>query len=83
MYLPTIEHHDPSEAAGRFGRAILAARERGTPIPQIYHLFAFRPQAARFLNEFMEEAMRGPSPLSAGERELIAAWTSARNGCRF
>ena len=27
--------------------------------------------------------MRGPSPLTPGERELIAAYTSAINACRF
>jgi len=27
--------------------------------------------------------MRGPSPLSPGMRELIAAFTSARNHCPF
>jgi AhpD family alkylhydroperoxidase len=27
--------------------------------------------------------MRGPSPLSPGQRELIAAFTSKRNECPF
>lgn len=35
------------------------------------------------LVEFSENVMRGPSPLSPGERELIAAYTSALNACRF
>lgn len=30
-----------------------------------------------------DEILRGPSPLSIGERELIAAYVSGLNGCRF
>ncbi len=52
-------------------------------VPQIFHLFAFKPAAARHLMRFTQEVMRGPSPLSAGWRELIAAFTSARNRCPF
>ncbi len=35
------------------------------------------------LVEFSEIVMRGPSPLSAGERELIAAYTSGLNACAY
>jgi uncharacterized peroxidase-related enzyme len=35
------------------------------------------------LVEFSENVMRGPSPLSPGERELIAAYTSGLNACAF
>lgn len=83
MYLDDVQRHEPDDEAGRFGRVIRGARRSGAPIPEIYHLFAFRPKAARYLNLWMEEVMRGPSPLSPGERELIAAWTSRRNDCLF
>jgi alkylhydroperoxidase family enzyme len=83
MYLPTLEAHDPPPEAGRFGQAIRALRREGKAIPQIYHLFAWRPAAAKHLASFMQEVMRGPSPLSPGLRELVAAWTSARNRCVF
>ena len=56
---------------------------RGGPVPQIYHLFAFKPDATRHLANFTHEVMRGPSPLSPGWRELIAAFTSRRNRCKF
>ena len=39
--------------------------------------------AARLLIAFHTEVMRGPSALSAGERELIAAFVSALNACRY
>ena len=83
MYLQDVEAHVPGEAAGRFGRVIEAGRKAGRPIPQIYHLFAWRPEAANHLGHFMEEVMRSPSALTPGQRELIAAWTSARNDCLF
>jgi len=35
------------------------------------------------LVEFSETVMRGPSPFSPGERELIAAYTSGLNACGF
>ena len=83
MYLKEIEQAPPTPAAGRYGQAIASARAAGRAVPQIYHLFAHRPAAALALGDFMEEVMRGASELSGGERELIAAWTSARNDCLF
>ncbi len=35
------------------------------------------------LFEYHDRLLRGPSPLSIGERELIAAYTSALNACAF
>jgi hypothetical protein len=35
------------------------------------------------LERFTQEMMREPSPLSAGIRELIAAYTSSLNQCPF
>ncbi|TXT22416.1 MAG: putative carboxymuconolactone decarboxylase [Planctomycetota bacterium] len=35
------------------------------------------------LNGLAQAAMRGPSSLSEAERELIAAYVSARNDCVF
>jgi alkylhydroperoxidase family enzyme len=80
MYLPEIENHP---AAGPYGERIAAARAQGTPLPQIWHLFAFKPEMTEHLAAFTQEVMRGPSPLSPGLRELIAAYTSRRNDCLF
>jgi hypothetical protein len=58
-------------------------RAAGRPVPQIQHLFAFKPDRTEFLSRFTQGVMRGPSPLSPGQRELIAAFTSRRNECLF
>jgi uncharacterized peroxidase-related enzyme len=41
------------------------------------------PEPARPLMEFTEVALRGPSPLSVAERELVAAFVSGLNACGF
>jgi alkylhydroperoxidase family enzyme len=80
MYLRDVEAH---EATGTRGATIGAIRAAGFPVPQIMHLFAFKPDRTDHLSRFTQEVMRGPSPLSAGQRELIAAFTSKRNACPF
>jgi uncharacterized peroxidase-related enzyme len=52
-------------------------------IPGIRALMAFRPETAKPLQELAETLLRGPSSLTRGERELIAAVVSTRNDCTF
>lgn len=52
-------------------------------LPGIIALLDFRPETARPLNALAQALLRGPSPLAATERELIAAYVSARNDCVF
>jgi uncharacterized peroxidase-related enzyme len=52
-------------------------------IPGIVSLFAYRPDTAQPMKELAEVLLRGPSSLSRGERELIAAVVSTRNECTF
>ncbi len=80
MYLPGVE---TANGAGGYATLIRAAVEAGQPYPQIWHLFAFKAEATQHLERFTHAIMRGPSPLSPGLRELIAAYTSARNHCPF
>jgi uncharacterized peroxidase-related enzyme len=51
--------------------------------PGIRGLLRFRPETGRPLSELAEVLLRGPSTLTRGERELIAAYVSGLNGCRF
>jgi alkylhydroperoxidase family enzyme len=80
MYLHDVEAH---EDTGTRGAMIREIRTAGFPVPQIMHLFAFKPERTDHLSRFTQDVMRGPSPLSPGQRELIAAFTSKRNACPF
>ena len=51
--------------------------------PGIRGLLQFRPETARPLSELAEVLLRGPSTLTRGERELIAAYVSSLNHCRY
>ena len=55
----------------------------GSDAPGIRGLFAFRPETAHPLNALAEVLLRGDNTLSRGERELIAAYVSSLNECRY
>jgi uncharacterized peroxidase-related enzyme len=52
-------------------------------LPGIVSLVKSRPEIGPPLYELAETLLRGFSPLSSAERELIAAYVSHRNGCMF
>jgi len=52
-------------------------------VPGIASLMIAYPETAGPLNELAQVLLRGPSTLSQGERELIAARVSAGNACVF
>ena len=80
MFLTEVEAFDSPSAHGEAIRHMQAA---GMPVPQILHLLAFKPDRTAHLDRFTQGVMRGPSPLSPGQRELIAAFTSRLNDCPF
>ena len=80
MYLRDVEAH---RGVGARADMIEQFRASGDPIPQIMHLFAYKPDRTDHLAAFTQGVMRGPSPLPPGQRELIAALTSKLNQCLF
>ncbi len=52
-------------------------------VPGIRSAMMFRPETAKPLLELAETLLRGENTLTRGERELIAAYVSDRNNCRF
>lgn len=52
-------------------------------VPGIRSLAMFRPETANPLYDLAQVLLRGPSPLTPAERELIAAHVSALNNCTF
>jgi uncharacterized peroxidase-related enzyme len=52
-------------------------------IPGIRSLVMFRPDTGKHLYELVQVLLRGESPLTPADRELIAAYVSSGNGCKF
>lgn len=77
MFLPEIARVAPG-GAPRDGDA-----SDLPDVPGIVRLLAYRPERTRHLGRYTQAVMRGPSDLSPGQREMIAAFTSARNDCPF
>jgi uncharacterized peroxidase-related enzyme len=51
--------------------------------PVMRDLYRAYPATSKPLGELTEAAMRGPSPFTQGERELIAAYVSGLNACNY
>src|SRR5688572_22807552 len=49
----------------------------------IRSLVLFRPDTGKHLYDLAQILLRGPSPLTPAERELIATHVSAKNNCMF
>ncbi|MPZ25944.1 MAG: peroxidase [Micromonosporaceae bacterium] len=49
----------------------------------LLHVFRAYPQAARPLLDYHQALLRGPSPFTVGERELIAGYVSGLNACHY
>ena len=52
-------------------------------VPGILGPMTKYPETARHMLDLAQTLMRGESPLTPGERELIAAYTSSQNECFF
>ncbi len=52
-------------------------------LPGIVGLLNHRPETAKPLLDLAETLLRGPSSLTSGEREIIAASVSYWNQCHF
>jgi len=54
-----------------------------TELPGISGLMRYRPETAKPLNQLAEVLLRAPNSMPPGERELIAAYVSGLNECKF
>lgn len=52
-------------------------------LPGMAGLAAYKPSSGSKVQALGQELLRGPSPLSPGERELIGAFVSSLNDCYF
>ncbi|MBM3268501.1 MAG: hypothetical protein FJZ01_12700 [Candidatus Sericytochromatia bacterium] len=81
MRLPKVERGDSPGSRLLFGLIRLLSGHRA---PDVIRTMKYRPT---FLGgpmaELTQAVMRGPSAWSVGERELMAAFVSSLNRCRF
>ena len=52
MYLNSVEHND--EVRGSYADLIRTLRATGGPVSQIWHLFAYKPEATKHLEHFTQ-----------------------------
>jgi len=81
MRLSVVDHgHLPTEAA-----MLNVIRERSGREPLgVVKTLLYRPELfGRPFSDALDDAMRGPSEWSPGERELFAGFTSLLNQCPF
>src|SRR6185503_3600828 len=52
-------------------------------LPGIRGLMAFRPETSKPMRELAQVLLYEPQRLTPGERELIGAYVSAQNDCRY
>ncbi len=60
-----------------------AARGQLGFVPNIFRVFAWRPERLRLWRAHYDHLMRGPGGLSFAEREMIACVVSAENRCLY
>ncbi len=56
---------------------------RSMPHATLIDVFRAYPELARPLHAFAHRLLRGPSPFTEGEREVLAAYVSRLNRCAF
>ena len=52
-------------------------------LPGMAGLLSFKPETAVLIKGLTDHLLRGPSPLTVAEREMIAALVSSLNECQF
>ena len=66
MFLPEVEQREPQ---GAYAHPITTMRAAGAPVPQIMHLFAYKPDRTDHLSRFTKArrrcTTRSPSARSA------------------
>ena len=80
LYLPGVESN---LKPGLYKDLIDSARGSQAEYSKIWDLLAFQPSFTDGLSTFTQGVLRAPATISPVMRELIAAWTSCLNECRF
>lgn len=80
MRLPVVDHGHKLADRLRLAMMKLIVGEA----PDVVKTLRYRPElAGQPLSDLTHEVMRGPSPWTVGEREMMAAYVSHLNQCLF
>ena len=81
MRLGVLDNGHKLRTKALFGLIRVVSRNRA---PDVLRVLWYRPEfLGHPLNEVFQEAMRGPSEWSVGDRELMASFVSKTNECEF
>jgi uncharacterized peroxidase-related enzyme len=81
MKLKQLEKGHALHAKVKLGLLTVMNRARA---PDLFRLLLHRPELfGRSFTRWVQRVMRGTSPWSIGERELMASFVSEANGCAF
>lgn len=74
---------DEDEAEGRLRKLYAQLVEPWGGVDNILKIHSLSPSSLRGHLQLYTALMRGPSPLSPAQREMIAVTVSAANRCRY
>ncbi len=78
-----IRLHPDDDAKGLLAAIYDAARRRAGKVFQILRIQSLNPSVLESSMEMYKRIMFGPSPLSRGQREMLAVVVSSTNECRY
>jgi alkylhydroperoxidase family enzyme len=78
-----IEQVPEEDAAGAIEREYAAARQRAGKVWNIVKLMSLNPAVLRGSMDLYTATMKGESPLSRAQREMIAVVVSKANNCHY
>ncbi|MBI4500081.1 MAG: carboxymuconolactone decarboxylase family protein [Gemmatimonadetes bacterium] len=81
--MPWIKTISPDEATGPLKAEYDAAVKRAGRVWNIVRVKSLNPPALKASLGFYRTIMFGRSPLSRGQREMLAVVVSRTNGCRY
>lgn len=74
---------DEKQADGLLARIYKAASDRAGMVAHILKLQSLNPQALQGCMALYTAAVRGESPLTRAQREMLAVVVSKTNGCHY
>lgn len=81
--MPWIRQIPIEEATGLLKEQFDAAIKRAGRVWRIVHIMSLNPRALRDSMAFYGALMKGESPLTRAQREMLAVVVSAENRCRY